>query len=308
MFDAAKALGALAFLLFAASCAEGASLPYTDLTSFPASELCSEAGPTGQNLTPEIVEDSALEPEGDGFEIAEILLTTAAGNIAKAARSVEDCDKTLASGAEQFVDLITRKRQSFSTIGGSRLSRDPAIKEIQQRIILLWRQDQAARGVYVALQTTDRAGSAYWAERLSAAHTVRMDESSRRYLEEVMQSYDWVDRKRFGKTVSDHAWLLVQHSDDRPEFQAMALSRMEKYLKSGGIKKSNYAYLWDRVAVNTGRKQRYGTQPDWDCKNGKMKLMPLEDSAKVNALRAKMGLGTVEKSLKRMNQQTCHQG
>ena len=56
---------------------------------------------------------------------------------------------------------------------------------------------------------------------------------------------------------------FLKHADNDPEFQSFALARMEPYLETEGIKKSNYAYLWDRVAVNTDRKQRYGTQPIW---------------------------------------------
>jgi hypothetical protein len=49
------------------------------------------------------------------------------------------------------------------------------------------------------------------------------------------------------------AWLLVQHMDKDAEFQQWFL----QHLKQGT---EEHKYLHDRVAVNSGRKQQYGTQ------------------------------------------------
>ncbi|MEL6790731.1 MAG: hypothetical protein AAFO78_09180 [Pseudomonadota bacterium] len=89
------------------------------------------------------------------------------------------------------------------------------------------------------------------------------------------------------------------------DIQARVL--MEPYLKNGGVSGSNYAYLWDRVAVNTGRKQRYGTQPTWECVDGKMGLQPMEhDIATANKLRKALGMKEmVEKAVARMEKNVC---
>ena len=78
-----------------------------------------------------------------------------------------------------------------------------------------------------------------------------------------------------------------------------------KYLATGGVSKKNYAYLWDRVAVNHDREQRYGTQPDWDCKDGKLELRPVEDPDNLDARRTEMGLGPVEQALAQMAANVC---
>jgi hypothetical protein len=97
----------------------------------------------------------------------------------------------------------------------------------------------------------------------------------------------------------------VQHADDDPDFQTLALGRMEPYLKSGRVKPANYAFLWDRVAVNTGKKQRYGTQPTWECTDGKLELQPLEDPDNVNKRRAAMNMDTAEEGLENMARGVC---
>ncbi|KAK0351541.1 hypothetical protein LTR94_024562, partial [Friedmanniomyces endolithicus] len=55
---------------------------------------------------------------------------------------------------------------------------------------------------------------------------------------------------------SNAAWLMAQHADRDPQFQAM----MEPLVKSGEVSLANYAYLFDRIAVGADRPQRYGTQ------------------------------------------------
>ena len=63
-----------------------------------------------------------------------------------------------------------------------------------------------------------------------------------------------------GKEGSQHFWLLVQHSDDDPAFQKQVLSLMEKEVKKKNASARNYAYLLDRVNINSGLAQVYGTQ------------------------------------------------
>ena len=121
----------------------------------------------------------------------------------------------------------------------------------------------------------------------------------------MLDKYDWIDQKRFGKPVSAHAWILIQHADDHVDLQKEVLKRMEPYFKNGGVKPANYAYLWDRVAVNTGKKQRYGTQPIWECKNGQLELQPIENRSEVNKLRKALGMNSVESALAEMSQSVC---
>lgn len=243
--------------------------------------------------------------EASSFKLGEAMLVKAAIDVAHASKNFEACQGIFSRGAKQFYPFLRSKQNAFQKLGNSRLRRNKDIRKIQQNIIRLWREDQSARGVYVALQTSDETGYQYWASRLASAHTAQIDGISQKYIESVMEQFGWIDSKRFGKTVSNHAWLLVQHADHNPEFQAMALKLMEPYLESGGINRSNYAYLFDRVAVNTGMKQRFGTQPDWICVDGEMQLQPLEDPKNVNKRRKKMGMESVEDGLSYMNSITC---
>ena len=62
-----------------------------------------------------------------------------------------------------------------------------------------------------------------------------------------------------GKDGSNAAWLLVQHADEDKPLQRLALQKLEAAVRKGEASKSNLAYLTDRVRVNAGQKQVYGT-------------------------------------------------
>jgi hypothetical protein len=86
----------------------------------------------------------------------------------------------------------------------------------------------------------------------------------------------------------------------------MALRRMEPYLENGGVRPVDYAYLHDRVAVNTGGLQRYGTQPRRECNaDGSLSPQPLEDPAQVDERRAELGLGTMADAMAEMASRRC---
>ena len=294
-------------MIFLAGCTNATATEYSKPVKFEPEPYCENVDRDADKVIP-VETQNILNNEGTEVGLArfvEARLIEAAINVAHASENIESCKNTFKSGEKSFYPFLESKQKEFQKIGGSRLKRNSEIRDVQTNILRLWREDQSARGVYVALQTKDKTGSKYWASRLASAHTANIDGMSQIYIESAMKNFDWIDEKRFGKEVSNHAWLLVQHADRDPEFQSMALKRMEPYLKSRGVSRSNYAFLFDRVAVNTGRKQRYGTQPDWNCVEGQMKLQPLEDPDNVNELRKEMGMDTVEESLAYMNTITC---
>jgi Family of unknown function (DUF6624) len=127
-----------------------------------------------------------------------------------------------------------------------------------------------------------KAFTAIWA-RINA---VDADNTAR--VKVLLQTRDWFDDERDGDGAETYGWLIVQHSDDERAFQREVLVRMERLLAKGRVRRRNYAYLWDRVAVAEERPQRYGTQ--YTCKDGKWVLSPTEDPKKLDARRKSMGL------------------
>lgn len=233
-------------------------------------------------------------------------LLDAGTRIAQSAKSEKSCNKIFKKGTKAFERRHAKSLSKHWNQASYDVSEDTDIAVVQETLAKHWVEDQAARRVYLASRTEDKTGVDHWIRRLAVAHTSQADMRSTAYIAALLNEYDWLDSHRFGERVSMAAWILVQHADDHVDLQALALERMEPYLETGGVDKGNYAYLWDRVAVNRDRKQRFGTQPTWECTDdGKLTLQPLEDPETVNIRRAAMGLGTVEDGLAEMAKSVC---
>jgi hypothetical protein len=86
------------------------------------------------------------------------------------------------------------------------------------------------------------------------------DESNTAWLKGEIARAGWFTISLFGMEADHAAWLLTQHADRDPSFQAQVLAMLEPLVAQGESNATNYAYLYDRVAVNAHRPQRYGTQ------------------------------------------------
>ena len=78
------------------------------------------------------------------------------------------------------------------------------------------------------------------------------------------------------------AWVLAQHLDEELALQRQCLGLLEGAVADGEADAESLAYLTDRVLVNEGKPQRYGTQG-----NG---AVTAADRARVNANRKALGL------------------
>ena len=84
------------------------------------------------------------------------------------------------------------------------------------------------------------------------------------------------------------AFLLIQHADHDPAFQARMLPLLDSAYARGEVTGQELAMLTDRVAKAAGRPQRYGTQAT--IADGRATLDPIEDSVRVDDRRASLGL------------------
>lgn len=121
----------------------------------------------------------------------------------------------------------------------------------------------------------------------------RSDAANTEWLKARVAEDGWPTISEVGEKGASAAWLLTQHADADPVFQARALRLMEPLVAQGEVSKPNYAYLYDRIMLKLTGKQRYGTQ--WGACEGDVRpLRPLEDEARLAELRAEMGMPTIE--------------
>lgn len=124
-----------------------------------------------------------------------------------------------------------------------------------------------------------------------------IDEENTAYLETIVETSGWPTISAIGPEASQAAWLLVQHADHRPDFQAHCLELM-KALPEGEVSPRNIAYLEDRVRVARGEPQLYGTQ--FYKTDGPLRPQPIEDEAHLEERRAAMGLESFEANKQRV--------
>jgi hypothetical protein len=120
--------------------------------------------------------------------------------------------------------------------------------------------------------------------------------------EQLFNKYGFLGFDKVGQEGSKNFWLLVQHCDKYPAFQKEVLKAMDKEVKKGNANPNNYAYLYDRVKVNAGEKQLFGTQVTYEVATTGRAIpkIGLADSANVDRLRKEYGLHSLKEYLNEM--------
>jgi hypothetical protein len=121
-----------------------------------------------------------------------------------------------------------------------------------------------------------------------AAEWQRIDEENTRWLAEVLSSCGWPGRTLVGEEGAEAAWLLAQHADRDPARQRAFLHALRSAAGQGEASRTNLAYLEDRVRVNAGQPQLYGTQ--FTVTDGEIGPSPIEDRQRLDERRAEAGL------------------
>ena len=121
-----------------------------------------------------------------------------------------------------------------------------------------------------------------------AAEWQRIDEENTRWLGELLNARGWPGRTLAGQEGAGAAWLLAQHADRDPVRQRAFLHALRGAVDQGEASPAHLAYLEDRVRVNAGQPQLYGTQ--FTVADGEFGPCPIEDRQRLDKRRAEAGL------------------
>jgi len=128
-----------------------------------------------------------------------------------------------------------------------------------------------------------------WDEEVDVRHANRM--------KELVEEIGWPTTSKVGEEAAYSAWLLVQHADHDVDFQLHCLQLM-KEAPTSEVSITNIAYLEDRVRVNQGLGQLYGTQ--FTQENNQHVPRPIEDEETVDERRAEIGMGPLSEQIELM--------
>jgi hypothetical protein len=112
----------------------------------------------------------------------------------------------------------------------------------------------------------------------------------------------YLGNNKIGVFSAHNFWLLIQHADKHPDFQIKVLESMKVEADKGNASLKDYAYLIDRVKINNGELQIYGTQMELDSTETSYKPKPVIDPDKLDERRKSVGLMPIEQYIKFMNE------
>ena len=115
-------------------------------------------------------------------------------------------------------------------------------------------------------------------------------------LEKIFDEFGYPGYDLVGEEGSNDFWLMVQHSDKDLQFQSKVLEKLKVEVDNKNADGRNFGLLTDRVKINSGEKQIYGTQVRYNSL-GQAYPMPLDDSVNVNKRREEVGLQPLEEYL-----------
>lgn len=120
-------------------------------------------------------------------------------------------------------------------------------------------------------------------------------------LSDIVKTYGFPNFDLVGERGSHNFWLLIQHQDRNPKFQEEVLSKMKVEVDNKKASPGDYAYLIDRVKVNTGQLQVYGTQMQLNATETSYEPKPVIEPEKLNERRRSVGLSSIEEYTESMN-------
>ncbi len=124
---------------------------------------------------------------------------------------------------------------------------DPALRNT---LIERYQRDQAARTAYLAAP-----GNALVRQRV-----LETDADNVAWLFKLVKAQGFPTAAQVGELGVSNAWLLAQHADRQPTFQAALLPELEQRHANGELSGMTLSRYVDRVLVAQGKPQRYGTQ------------------------------------------------
>lgn len=152
-------------------------------------------------------------------------------------------------------------------------------KRLRNKLLRLMKADQTMR----------RAGP--WDKRV--------DTGNQRELNKIIRAHGWPDVKLVGKQGTTAAWLIAQHADHNVRFQEYCLHLLVAKADQRLAPPAHVAFLTDRVRVNRGQPQIYGTQ-FYANRAGEFTYRPVTHKDKLTARRRQVGLGPWHNYAKKM--------
>lgn len=145
-------------------------------------------------------------------------------------------------------------------------------------------------------------------EAVQAANPVGRDSMQQRLAAVVDANCVWVSThlgeagfpgiSEVGAVASHDFWVLAQRCEGEADLRWKMLLQMKALHRQGEVEPGDLAYLSDQVRIETGQRQRYGTQIIFDH-TGQAVPLELAQPDSAEAMRARLGLDSLDRFLRR---------
>lgn len=125
-----------------------------------------------------------------------------------------------------------------------------------------------------------------------AIHT--FDSASAVYVRQVIASHGWLGKSQVGETGNQALFLTVQYANDVAWLKEV-LPLLQASAAIGESSLYDAALLEDRILVQSGQPQKYGTQYYFDEERDTFIFYPMEQEKAVNRRRRRIGLPRIQR-------------
>lgn len=176
-------------------------------------------------------------------------------------------------------------------------SQQEELKLLKAKLLIIFNDDQADRLLIPSIQNKFGFNSS---EIKNLFEVIRKKDSVNFIqVDEIVKRYGWLGVNDVGDTASATIFFVIQHSNF--ESRVKYLPIMRDAVKKGKAKAKHLALLEDRVALEQGKKQIYGSQVGYNEFTLKYYVLPLIDPESVDLRRQEAGLEPISEYLESWN-------
>lgn len=158
---------------------------------------------------------------------------------------------------------------------------------IRLRLKQIQYKDQGIRLIFLSIQKNRYLDTTL--NHLIKKQMKQIDIESADAVSEIIDKHGWLGKDSIGNEANETLFLAIQHVDDSVA-QTKYLPILEEAVMRQAAEPWQFAFLMDRILMNQGKKQRYGSQTIITNKEYGPYIVPLENPDQVDKLRKEMGL------------------
>ncbi|WP_156109441.1 DUF6624 domain-containing protein [Hymenobacter sp. APR13] len=173
----------------------------------------------------------------------------------------------------------------------------PVDTTLRRTLSAIYRADQDIRRQY--MQILDQSGRHSRPADSLGRLMQRTDSLNLQQVRQILDAHGWVSYQRIGSEANQALFLVIQHAD--LPTQQRYLPWLRRAVHRHEAQPSALALLQDRVALDRGRRQSFGSQIGFDEATNTAYVLPLRCPARVDARRRRMGLGPLAEYVRQYN-------